>query len=270
MVENIRAHERIKDKPVSGTSIALTTILPKPVEVYIPDIGKNTDLTTLLIHLHGGAFIPRHAVIHSEKPVILAAVNLGFGSSVYERAFLSEGVFGALIDSISHLVSEKGFRHREFTNIHLTSFSAGYGAVRALLKNHMDVIDGLILLDGLHTSYVPDRKVLHEGGVLNTEILEVFLEFARQAAEGRKRLLITHSEIFPGTYASTTETADYIIKSLGLKRMPVVKWGPVGMQLVSETSVNGLTILGFAGNTAPDHVDHLHGLPVFLEKILGE
>ena len=30
-----------------------------------------------------------------------------------------------------------------------------------------------------------------------------------------KRVIITHSEIFPGTFASTTETADYLLAQLG-------------------------------------------------------
>ena len=40
---------------------------------------------------------------------------------------------------------------------------------------------------------------------------------AQEAAAGRKRMLVTHSEIFPGTFASTTETADYLLDKLGLK-----------------------------------------------------
>jgi hypothetical protein len=40
--------------------------------------------------------------------------------------------------------------------------------------------------------------------------------------------------------------------------------------MVSETYAGNLTILGFAGNTAPDHIDHFHGLPLFLKMILDE
>ena len=49
--------------------------------------------------------------------------------------------------------------------------------------------------------------------------------FARAAARGEKRMLIAHSEIFPGTYASTTETADWTITALGLRRTPVLNGG---------------------------------------------
>jgi hypothetical protein len=127
-------------------------------------------------------------------------------------------------------------------------------------------LDGVILLDGLHTSYIPERTVLSEGGALDTAKLVPFLRYARRAEEGEARMLITHSEIFPGTFASTTETTDWIRSSLGRARVAVLQWGPGGMQQTSEVRVGGLLILGFAGNTGPDHIDHLHGLPGFLEQ----
>jgi hypothetical protein len=39
-----------------------------------------------------------------------------------------------------------------------------------------------------------------------------------------QRVMVTHSEIFPGTYASTTETANYLLQQLHLARRPVPKW----------------------------------------------
>ena len=99
---------------------------------------------------------------------------------------------------------------------------------------------------------------------LDPEPLRVFLEFASEAIAGRKRMLITHSEIFPGTYASTTETADYLLGQLGLPRHAVVKWGPMGTQLLSEARRGHFTLLGFAGNSAPDHIDQLQGEAEFL------
>lgn len=87
-------------------------------------------------------------------------------------------------------------------------------------------------------------------------LLEPFLNYARAAAAGRQRFVFTHSEIFPGTFSSTTETADCLIRELGLERTPVLRWGPRGMQQLSEVHSGALLILGFAGNSAPDHVDH--------------
>jgi len=47
----------------------------------------------------------------------------------------------------------------------------------------------------------------------------------------------------------------------------VLKWGPGGMQQVSEVHSGRFDLLGFAGNSAPDHIDHLHGMPEFLERL---
>ncbi len=68
---------------------------------------------------------------------------------------------------------------------------------------------------------------------------------------------------------STTETSDYLLKELGVARTAVLAWGPVGMQQVSEAESGGFRVLGFAGNSAPDHVDHLHGLAAFLPLLHG-
>jgi len=267
MADSVRVHERMETKHVPGLSLKLEHVLTKPVAVYVPANHK-LQQTDLLLHFHGAGYIPRHAVFHAKRPMILAVVNLGSGSSVYENEFRDESTFSRLIESIRRAVSKRKSSDVHLSRIYLSSFSAGYGAVRAVLKHHLPAVDGIVLLDGLHTDYIPARRALSQGGKLNAGKLRDFLQFARLARDGEKRFVITHSEIFPGTYASTTETADFIINSLGLHRHPVLKWGPNGMQLLSETKVNGLIILGFAGNSAPDHIDHLHGLPIFLKMIL--
>ena len=152
----------------------------------------------------------------------------------------------------------------------LTAFSAGHGAVRAILRDsdNFAKVAAVLILDGMHTSYVPDQRVLAEGGVLDETNLVAFADFGRAALVGRKRILITHSEIFPGTFASTTETADWLIKELGLARTPVLKWGPRGMQQLSEVSSGEFILQGYAGNSAPDHVDHFHAMPELLAKLL--
>src|SRR5262249_11653235 len=100
---------------------------------------------------------------------------------------------------------------------------------------------------------------------LVAEHLEVFVRFASDAAAGKKRLLVTHSEIVPGTYASTTETADYLLRKLGLKRKESLLPG-LPRQL-TEARQGNLLVIGYAGNTAPDHVDQLHCLPAYLRRL---
>ena len=102
-----------------------------------------------------------------------------------------------------------------------------------------DEIDGILLLDGLHTSYPFDATLMGP-----------FLAYARRAVAGEKVMVITHSEIFPGTFASTTETTDYLVRELDLKRRPVLKWGSMGTQQLSEVRRGKFLMMGFAGNSA--------------------
>ncbi len=152
----------------------------------------------------------------------------------------------------------------------IEKISTSYGAIRAIISNsaYTDETDGVLLLDGMHTDYIPDGQTLFQGGELNVLKLDAFLQFAKLAMLGEKKMLITHSSIFPGTYASTTECAEYVINSLRLSRAPELEEGPLGMQQVGITLKGNLAIMAFAGNTAPDHMDHLHGFHEFVGKLL--
>jgi hypothetical protein len=269
MVETARAHMRIPESRPPGIVFTIDSILPKPVEVFIPERANSTDSVderTLLVHLFGASYVPKHAVASARSRYVLAVVNLGAGSSAYERPFTDSAVWPKLVQRIRDETSSRTQGRVRIGRVVVSAFSAGYGGVRALLGNEKiaSSLDGVILLDGLHTSYVPERSVLAEGGALDTTKLVPFLRYARRAMAGEVSLVITHSEIFPGTFASTTETTDWLISALGLKRTPVVAWGPGGMQQLSEVRSGRLSILGFAGNTGPDHIDHLHGLAEFL------
>jgi hypothetical protein len=91
--------------------------------------------------------------------------------------------------------------------------------------------------------------------------------FAREAAAGPKTFVFTHSEIFPGTYASTTECAEFILSELNLRSRADLRQGPIGMQQLSAVDVRGFHLRGYAGNSAPDHVDHLQAMPAWFQLL---
>jgi len=99
------------------------------------------------------------------------------------------------------------------------------------------------------------------------EDLDVFVRFAADAVAGEKQMWVTHSEVFPGTYASTTETADYLLAQLGLTRRVVLREGPIGMQQLSEVEQGGFHLAGFAGNSAPDHLDHQYAIGDWIRRV---
>ncbi len=264
MVDWARAHERVQPVPTTGTRFGLSGVLAKPIDVLINVAAESSDAPDLLIHFHGSSFVPVQAVASLDRPVVVAVINLGSGGALFDRSFRDPAVFPSVVDAVQAAVRQRVKRPVTFAHRYLSGFSAGYGAIRAILRNDPAAIDGVLLLDGLHTGYVPERRPLAAGGKLDEVPMDPFHRYASMAAAGRKRLIITHSEIFPGTFASTTETTDDLLRHLGLQRTAVLRWGPGGMQQLSETRRSGLLILGFAGNSAPDHVDHLHGMAAFI------
>lgn len=268
MVETTRRHERLSPHDVGGTRRSFTGPGGRPVELLIPERRRASDTIDLVIHFHGAAWLPQRAVAALDEPTISAVVNLGAGSGAYHRAFGPAAAFDSLLDGIAREAA--GGPGVRFGRVTLVGFSAGHGAIRAILREarHFATVDAVLLLDGMHTSYIPERTVLEAGGTLDTTNLAAFAEFARAAMRGEKRFVVTHSEIFPGTFASTTETADWLLGALGLARTPVLRWGPRGMQQLAEVTAGRFELLGFAGNSAPDHIDHLHAMPELLAHTL--
>ncbi|HEY9515759.1 MAG TPA: hypothetical protein VIQ74_08785 [Gemmatimonadaceae bacterium] len=270
MVEHTRAHGRIERRELPGIRRTFSGPLGKPVELFIPEGTRHADALQLVVYFHGSPFIPEYAVSRLGHDHVVAVVHLAPGSGAYDRAFSDPLVYDSLLARISRETGAESGRIATFKTVTLVAFSAGHGAIRAILRDpsHFAQVDAVLLLDGIHSGYVPDGTVLAQGGKLDEKPLETFVSFARAAMRGEKRFLITHSEIFPGTFASTTETTDHLVETLGLTRKPVLRWGPHGMQQLSEARQGRLAILGFAGNSAPDHVDHVQGMPTFLRMLL--
>jgi len=260
MTDRIRSHQRVPEAPVPGRRFTVTDLLSTPVRVYAPTESRVAQ-PALLVHFHGSAHVAEYAVHMSRADWVVASVHLGAGSAAYARPFGRPGMLDRLVDAVGRgLGCVPG-------NLTLSAFSAGYGAVRAVLEDDPDDVERLILLDGLHTGYVPEGSPLAAGGTLDTSSLEPFVRFARRAAADEKRFLLSHSAVFPGTFASTTECADYLLDQLGIRRRPLLQWGPGGMQQVSRAGHGGFEVMTYAGNTAPDHVDHLHALFHFLQRV---
>jgi hypothetical protein len=205
------------------------------------------------VAFHSGTWIPDLAAIDQGSVVI--AIQLGAGSAAYARPFGKEGSFLKLLEK-----AEKAAGKR-FGGVTLCAWSAGCDAPRAIFKHQEDSerVRRVILIDGVHASYRSEKPGPLESD-LDSSSLDLLVAFARRAIRGEKRMLLMHSEIFPGTYASTTETADSLLRQLRLERKAVLKWGPMGTQQLSEAKAGQFNLLGYAGNSAPDHVDQLHSL----------
>jgi hypothetical protein len=270
MVEATRAHERLAEGwPATGTRSSFIGPQGKAVELWIAPRTHCADVT-LIVHFLGAPWLPARAASGLGDNMVVAVVNIGAGSGIYDRTFADPAVFDSLLANVTRAIPTAQCGPAKTRGVTLSGFSAGHGAIRAILRDdrHFASVNAILLLDGMHTSYLPQGSLLATGGTLDTTNLVQFVRFAQAAMRGEKRFVVTHSEIFPGTFASTTETADYLLRTLGLARTPVLRWGPRGMQQLSEARSGGFALMGFAGNAGPDHIDHLHGMPEFLALLL--
>lgn len=259
MVEHTRSHQRLEKTQAAGNRqpLALGTL-------FVPAALSTAKKMPLVVHFHGGDWLPQVAATQWRGGAVMA-VQLGGGSSVYAKPFSeNEKLFDQLL---SEAAAKSGI---EFDAVVLSGWSAGYGAIRQILRQqeNLEHVDAIVLLDGLHTGYNDGKPGPLESD-LERKPLEPFLQFGKLAIEGSKVMVLTHSTVFPGTFASTTETSDYLVAELQLHRRAVLEWGPGGMQQLSEASAGKLLIQGFAGNSAPDHVDHLHAAAHFWDLAEG-
>ena len=259
MLEHTRSHPRLTQTTLPGLHQKLSV-----GTLFVPEKLKGKRGVNLLLFFHGGDWLPELAVIRQRNLAVIT-VQAGAGSSTYEKLFADPAVFPSLI------ASAQAAARVSFSEIDLAGWSAGCGALRQILSDpaSYDRVHRVLCIDGVHAGYVGAAASNNAApGTAESQLepanLQSWLRFGTDAIAGRKRLILTHSEIFPGTYASTTETADYLLRQWGLTPHPVVRWGPMGTQMLSETKAGGLLVVGFAGNSAPDHVDQLHSLPEYL------
>jgi hypothetical protein len=225
--------------------------------LFIPANLKLKSAVPVLFVFHSPEFIPEIAA--EKNGLVSVTITIGAGSSAYARPFTDPALFGKLLREAEE---KAGVQLRPIT---LAGWSAGCGAIREIMNTpeYYNEIANTILLDGIHTSYVNGKPGPLESDI-DTEPLQVYVKLVRDAMAGRRHVLITHTEIFPGTFASTTETADFILGQVGLHAKPILKWGPMGTQELSEARSGKFLLVGFAGNSAPDHVDQVHSLPDYI------
>ena len=255
MVEHTRAHLRLKQESPPGRreNLELGTL-------FVPASVETAADVPILFFFHGGTWLPEVAASRNRMAVV--SVQAGSGSATYARLFENAERFTALLKEAE---AKSGM---QFGRVLLGGWSAGCGAIRQILKTPAvyERVAGALMIDGIHTDY-PDGKPGPLESKIGAENLEIWVQLGRDAIAGKKRAIVTHSEIFPGTFASTTETADYLLKQLGVPRTAVVQWGPMGTQQLSEARAGKFLLMGYAGNSAPDHVDQLHSLPEYLEMM---
>lgn len=259
---------------LSGSSQSATVGAETQIQSTRPE-GSRVDLTCgqlfvpaglvavdnqieLVVQLHGSAAVAEQNLRRSGSKAVLVSIMLNGLSSVYTKQFAESAVWNQmLMEVLRELERQKISDAPTLSRVTIVSFSAGFGGVREILKDEMAFkrIDALVMADSIYAGYVPESRP----SKVEPRQMTGFLKFATEAVAGRKKFVISHCDLQPEGYASTGETADYLLRELGLQRESAVEEWDMGWQHKSRCIQNGLQIHGFAGETGPDHMKHLHG-----------
>jgi hypothetical protein len=246
---------------IKGRRVALTVGQLFVPEGFKPE-GDGIDVT---LHLHGSAAVAEQNFVAGKRPGVLVTVVLPGLSSAYTERFKDPKVFQRILDEARSQLETLDVKKPRWRRVIVSSFSAGYGGVRELLKDPAAFarIDALVLADSLYAGYVgsgAERRV-------NAGQMDGFARFAKAAAAGEKWFILSHGQLKPDGYASTAETADFLLAALGGKREIVDETWAGSLKLQSRFRAKQFEVYGFAGDAGADHMRHLRNLAVFWERL---
>lgn len=231
--------------PVDG--VALTLFLPE---------GWQEVSGRLAIHFHTSPefALGEHRRAGYRFPLI--SVMLGSGSARYRAPFLAGTLFPHLIAGVEEQLRKHGVPGAKVSEIDVSSFSAGYGAVRELVGQPLgrQLIRRIVLSDSLYAglSSGADGKGPR---VVQADQIDCWVPFARDAVAGRTTFVLTHSQIDTPAYASTPECGLALVSALGLEMRPVGtdtgEW-----PLLGRCDVGRFHVWSYGGTNANAHLVH--------------
>lgn len=235
-------------------------------KLFVPTGYAATDgRVHLIVHLHGAASVCERELKRSGVEAVLVNVTLNGLSGVYTTKFKEPETFLTLLRETTERLRELQVADDpQIDRLTVTSFSAGFGGVRELLKSD-DIfrrIDTLVMADSIYAGYAAGAA----SKLVEPKHMEGFLRFAREAADGKKTLVISHCQLQPEGYASTAETAEYLLSELSLKREGVDEVWAEEWRCTSRCQRKGFRVFGFAGDTGKDHMRHLQNLGLLMRR----
>lgn len=225
--------------------------LPTGYMIAPPIEGNRYDL---LLHMHGGEAV-RRVVAPANLGLVIATIDAGVGSKAYTEVFYGPEPLEELLHAVGQQLEPAVLRH-----LIVSSWSAGYGGVREILTHHPTAASAVILLDSVHAGYEPDGATIRKNG------LEMFVSLAHRAISGETTMVLTHSDIRPPSFASTTEIANYLLGEVGGRRSYAGLIDTFGVEHKTSYENGALAIRGYTGTTKGAHCAHLRMLRGILEK----
>ena len=255
------AHQIAPD--LAGTPIAFDrwkglsygTYLAPKADFVAPDGGVD-----VVFHFHAGQMAERH-MKESGANAVFVSCGFGIGSGAYAEAFASPQRFGRMLEElVKNVETSTGKRGLHVRHLALASWSAGFASVSKILgvDRYYAMVDAVVLNDSLHSQYLD--KTASAPRAVDPKMMGAFIRFARDAAAGKKAMVITHSAIVPPDYASSTEATQTLLAAVEVAST-IVEPGETSsrnMTLTRRADAGNLHVRGFRGGGPRDHFNHLY------------
>jgi hypothetical protein len=267
----IAPNKQLEGGPVSRQftlkdgDISFTLFVPNPI---------TSAKCRLTVHFHTVPWfvIQEHVRRGATHP--LACFQLGEGSSVYRRPFEDRERFARCLRAIeTQLRAYSGLSNLTLTGLELSSFSAGYAAIREIVKspNYFERTDAIVLADSMYGSFETNAANL---GVPAREHIDPWVPFAQAAREGKKAFLVSYSNVPTTAYASSRQCAEALLDRLELKH-PAVDAALAAaldpdLPLLRRTDIGRLYIWGYGGTNAQAHLTHVRHLADLWRALVPE
>jgi hypothetical protein len=244
------------------TNEAVWATLFLPEGWRVPPDGK----ANLVMHFHTVAWFTIQEHLRRDSKLPLLNFALGEGSATYSKPFQEPARFQDWLRRVeSELVSRGAPANASVAGVDISSFSAGYGAVREILKleTNRGIIRRIVLCDSLYGGLAGTNGLYPERRVL-AEHIEPWRAFVQAAARGEKTFLLTTSDIETTRYASTRECGAAVAGVVGAAFKPLTKDAAAAREmkhpLLQRADVGRFHVWNYAGTNAQAHLTHVRHL----------
>jgi hypothetical protein len=235
-------------------------------KVFIPNTyyQRPGNVADVLIHFHGDSQTFYNNAAYANLNAILVTVNYSGLSSAYSTPFSNSALFQTVLnEALTKVRSQADIADTlNWDQLGVSSFSAGYGAVREILKSssYRGQIDTLLAADSLYATTAGD------GTALDSQMVD-YKTFANLAKNGSKTFLFSHSQVPTYTYESTAETGDELMQHLGVSPTATNTNGLGTLNFYRKAQTGNFRLWGATGSDGDSHLEHLRYIGEFLKEL---
>jgi hypothetical protein len=235
-------------------------------KLFIPSTyyQRAGNVADVLVHFHGDPQTFWNNAKYANLNTLIVTVNYSGLSSAYSTPFSNSALFQSLLDQALTKAREQAAipDNLQWDKVAVSSFSAGYGAVREILKSatYRNTINSLLAADSLYATTAAD------GTPLDSQMAN-YKTFANLARNGNKTFLFSHSQVPTYTYESTQECGDELMQYLGISSTAYNANGLGTLNFYRYAQTGNFRLWGALGSDGDSHLEHLRYIGEFLEEL---